>query len=220
VARKQGAKRITHDRLIGVVFFFSSSSPESPSHSSTLIEAVEDGWWYSAALPHSRLVLAYMTDVDLYAKDWKRSSNFCLRKLHTTKHTQSRVEHFVLADGPFILPANSSRLDRVTNGNWLAIGDAAMAFDPLSGQGVYKALESALRSAQSIQGYWTGDKSALRAYAAAVEKDFDSYLLMRENVYAREQRWSESVFWRRRISGQSLSNRRQFAAAEGIGVQR
>src|SRR5207247_1983896 len=102
--------------------------------------------------------------------------------------------------GPFIVPANSSRLDRVTNGNWLAIGDAAMAFDPLSGQGVYKALESALRSAKLIREYWTGNKSALRDYAAAVEKDFNDYLLMRGNSYAMEQRWPESVFWQRRIS--------------------
>ncbi len=220
VARQQGARRVTHDRLIGVVFFFSSNAQESASDTSTLIEAVENGWWYSAVLPDSRLVLTYMTDVDLYAQSWKRSNNFCLQTLQATKHTQSRVEHLVLAGGPFIVPTNSSRLDQVTNGNWLAIGDAAMACDPLSGQGVYKALASALRSAQSIQEYWTGDKSALRGYAAAVEKDFDSYLLMRENVYAREQRWHESVFWRRRISGQSLSNRRQFAAAQGISVSR
>jgi flavin-dependent dehydrogenase len=206
-ARQQGAKRVTRDRLIGVFFFFSSSSQESASHGSTLIEAVEDGWWYSAVLPDSRLVLAYMTDADLYARARKQSNNSCLGKLQTTKHTQSRVEPFVLAGGPFIVPANSSRLDRVTNGNWLAIGDAAMAFDPLSGQGVYKALASALRSAKSIQEYWTGNKSALRDYAAVVERDFDDYLLMRGKFYAREQRWPESVFWQRRISDQSSPNR-------------
>ncbi|MGH9931319.1 MAG: NAD(P)/FAD-dependent oxidoreductase, partial [Pyrinomonadaceae bacterium] len=51
VARKQGAKRITGDRLIGVFFFFSLNSRKSAIDVSTLIEAVEDGWWYSAGLP-------------------------------------------------------------------------------------------------------------------------------------------------------------------------
>lgn len=201
-ARKQGARRITWDRLIGVVSFFSLTSQRSVLDSFTLIEAVEEGWWYSAALPDSRLVLAYMTDADLYARERKQSSDYWLRQLLRTTHTKSRIEDYVLTFGPHIVSANSSRLDRVTNGNWMAVGDAAMAFDPLSGQGVFKALQAALRAAESIEKYWTGNNSALRDYAVAVERDFDSYFLMRGAFYAREQRWPQSVFWQRRNSDQ------------------
>ncbi len=201
-ARKQGARRLKWDRLIAIVSFLSLPSHESPLDSSTLIEAVEDGWWYSAALPDCRLVLAFMTDADLYARERKQSSGYWLRKLQRTTHTKSRVKDFVLTFGLQIVSANSSRLDRVANGNWLAIGDAAMAFDPLSGQGVFKALQSALRAAESIEKYWTGNNSALRDYAVAVKRDFDSYFLMRGAFYARERRWPQSVFWQRRSSDQ------------------
>src|SRR5207248_5195126 len=103
-----------------------------------------------------------------------RQSNYtCLRKLQTTKYTKRRVESCVLKSGPFIVPANSSRLDRVGDANWLAIGDAAMAFDPLSGQGVYKALQSALRAAKSLHQFCAGDTSELREYAVAASEELD-----------------------------------------------
>ncbi len=53
LACRQGAKRITCDRLIGAVCFFSCGSPQSHLDNDTLVEASEDGWWYSAALPDS-----------------------------------------------------------------------------------------------------------------------------------------------------------------------
>src|SRR5262249_6827135 len=60
-ARKQGAQRIVFDHLIGVAAFLSASTLPPPD-SRTLVEAVEQGWWYSARLPNSQLVIAYMTD--------------------------------------------------------------------------------------------------------------------------------------------------------------
>jgi len=75
-----------------------------------------------------------------------------------------------------------------------------MAFDPLSGQGIYKALQSALLSADSIDGYLKGRKSALREYAVKAGQGFNRYLLARSAFYSKERRWSDSTFWRRRIS--------------------
>lgn len=206
VARQQGAKRITGDRLIGVFFFFSLNSGKSAIDDSTLIEAVEDGWWYSAGLPDSRLVMAYMTDADLYARARKQTNFSCLRKLQQTEHSSLRVEPYVLTSGPLIVPANSSCLDRSAKGNWLAIGDAAMAFDPLSGQGVYKALQSALRAAEAIDQHLTGNTSALSDYSAAVAQDFDRYLSTRRMFYSRERRWPGSTFWKRR-AGDGITER-------------
>ncbi|MGH9930046.1 MAG: hypothetical protein ACREA9_12600, partial [Pyrinomonadaceae bacterium] len=145
-------------------------------------------------------VLAYMTDADLFAMARKQTNFSCLRKLQQTKHSRLQVEPYVLTSGPLIVPANSSRLDRSANGNWLAIGDAAMAFDPLSGQGVYKALQSALRAAEAIDQHLTGNTSALPDYSTAVDQDFARYLSTRRLFYSREQRWPGSTFWKRRAS--------------------
>jgi flavin-dependent dehydrogenase len=213
-ARKQGARRLSWDRLIGVVCFFSLTSQQSLIDSSTLIEAVEDGWWYSAGLPGSGLVLAFMTDADLYARALNKARNYWSQQLAITKHTRLRVENFRQTSGPHIVPANSSRLDRATNGSWLAIGDAAIAFDPLSGQGVFKALQSASRAAESIDRHWKGDASALIQYALSVEQDFDRYLLKRRVFYAREQRWPRASFWQSRASDRTVAAHQAVLALE------
>jgi len=208
-AHMRGARRITWDCLIGVIGFFKSRSRQNLADTFTLIEAVEEGWWYSAVLPNSQLVVAYMTDGDLYAKRQKQLSRYGFQQIQTTKHTQSRIKSYDLVSAPCIVSANSSRLDRVTNGNWLAIGDAAMAFDPLSGQGVYRALESALEAAHSIQEYWMGNDLALIDYAVAVRQDFERYLFLRAAFYSREPRWRNSAFWQRRIFNQRAIERVQ-----------
>ncbi len=198
LARQRGARKITHDHLVGIVSFFDPSSPETAPAHYTLLEAVDDGWWYSAALPDFRLVIAYMTDADLYARGSKVSLNYLQEQLQKAAHTHSRINSCTLRCGPLIFAANSSRMDPITGKNWLAVGDAATAFDPLSSQGVYKALESGPRAARSIEQYWAGNQTALRDYAIWAKDGFDDYLLMREEYYGREMRWANSLFWQRR----------------------
>lgn len=48
--------------------------------------------------------------------------------------------------GVRVRPAESSRLDRAAGEDWLAVGDAASAWDPLSSQGVYRALVTGLEA--------------------------------------------------------------------------
>jgi len=196
---QRGARRLTLDRLVGIVRFFVPHSTGFTSDGSTLIEAVEDGWWYTAALPDKRRVVIYMTDSDLYATAVRRNRDCWLQQLGKTTHCRSKVASYLpVSTHTRILAANSSRLDRVENKNWLALGDAAMAFDPLSGQGVYRALNSALQASRAIKGYWNGTDSALQDYAALIDKDFNNYLRLRKGFYMREQRWPHTPFWQRR----------------------
>jgi flavin-dependent dehydrogenase len=199
LAHRQGAKRISYDYLVGVVSSFSPGPQDQDTGHYTLIESVEDGWWYSALLPNSDVVTAYMTDADLYAKGSRAEANYWRRKFRHTKHTSRRVNRLVLASGPLVVAANSSQIDRVAADNWLAVGDAAMAFDPLSGQGISKALDSGVKAADAIHAYFSGRKSSsFDGYAGAIKKGFDNYLVMRSNYYQREMRWPESPFWQRR----------------------
>ena len=191
LARKNGARRITFDRLIGIVGLFAARSVATIPPGHTLVEAVEEGWCYSAALPDMRLVLAYMTDADLCASGTHDLTNYFFGKLQTARHTQSRIKHYDLTSKLRIFAANSSRLNFAGGRNWVAVGDAAMAFDPLSSQGIYKAIESGLRVAQSTQEQWTGSSS--------LEQSFNDYLVTRAAYYAKERRWPNSLFWQRRL---------------------
>jgi flavin-dependent dehydrogenase len=203
LAHRLGTTRVTYDRLIGVVCFFSCASPKSHLGNDTLVEAGENGWWYSAALPDSRIVVAYMTDADLFGKASKRAANYWQQQRRNAPHTHARIGFRALESGPFIFAANSSRLDHFAGKNWLAVGDAAMAFDPLSSQGVYNALMSGLLAAQAIECSRAGDPRELHRYAVTIENNFAKYLVVREKYYGRETRWPNSPFWKRRCESQN-----------------
>jgi len=200
LAHRQGAKRIAHDHLVGVIATFSPDSRHREAGHYTMLESVEDGWWYSTFLPNSDVLTAYMTDADLYAKGSRAEANYWQRKLQNTTHTSLRVNGLVLTSGPLIVAANSSQIDQVAKDNWLAVGDAAMALDPLSGQGITKALASGMRASHVIRAYFSGRKSSFEDYAAFIEKSFYHYVTMRNNYYRAENRWPESPFWKRRHS--------------------
>jgi flavin-dependent dehydrogenase len=198
LARKLGASRRSCDHLIGVVAFFTPDLLDHASSHATLVEAVKEGWWYSALLPDRRIVVAYMTDADIYAQRSKKSHYFWRKELQETQHTKLRLHGWTPACVPRVVSANSSRLDRVAGKNWLAIGDAAMSFDPLSSQGVYKALEAGLKGAEAIRDRISGNAEAFLKYAGQLEEHFDRYLAARAYYYGQERRWPDSLFWKRR----------------------
>jgi flavin-dependent dehydrogenase len=82
--------------------------------------------------------------------------------------------------------------------NWIAVGDSAMAFDPLSAQGVYRAMISGLGAAHAIAGFFSNETEVLAAYAADLSTEFDRYMLQRLHYYSMETRWATKDFWRRR----------------------
>jgi len=99
-------------------------------------------------------------------------------------------------------------MDHVTGNSWLLAGDAAIAFDPLSSLGIYRALKSGLLAARAIQDCLLGDQAALKEYARGIQSSFDKYLSMRTIICGREQRWASSAFWQRRQDESDRARRR------------
>jgi len=199
-ARRLGGSRITHDRLIGLVGLISAPVDGDCRDRRTLIEAVECGWWYSALLPDGRHVAAFMTDADLLPPGSVARGTFWRRWLQEACHTQARLGLVPPGIALRIVSAGSACLQDVTGPGWLAVGDAALSFDPLSSQGVTWALESGLAAARALDAYLGGDQRATEDYAHRVGIDFAAYLRARGETYAREHRWPNSPFWRRRYS--------------------
>jgi 2-polyprenyl-6-methoxyphenol hydroxylase-like FAD-dependent oxidoreductase len=180
------------DRLIASVRLVASSTQPY-----TLIEAAESGWWYSAPLPGGRLIVAYMTDADLHAK-MDPNTGWC-RELDRTILTRERVGSQQSLSEPMIVSATSLLRQPVSGADWIAAGDAASAFDPLSGQGVYKALDGGIRAAQAVIDRFRGNVESFSEYVKWVNLEFSRYLQLRGAFYSMEQRWPSSLFWRRRV---------------------
>jgi flavin-dependent dehydrogenase len=195
-ARRLGGHRIVYDRLVGLVGFASGSNLTGDRRA--LIEAVERGWWYSALLPDGRQVGAFMTDADLLPAGQAARSAVWHDQLQRAPHVQARLGRGATSTCARVITACTSRSSTVAADGWVAVGDAATAFDPLSSQGIAWALESGLMAAEAIDGHRQGDRTALQGCARQVESEFSRYLAMRAEYYGRERRWPDSLFWRRR----------------------
>jgi flavin-dependent dehydrogenase len=205
LARRLGAHRLRYDRLVGISALLKSPTPAADTY--TLVEAVPAGWWYSAFLADGRLAVALLSDGDLLDRGLlgpESDPKLWEERLRETTATRERVEAkgYKLKTSLQVLPADSSRLDAITGEGWLALGDAAAAYDPLSSHGVASAMGSGFYGGNAIADLLHGDEEKRRlaglAYIDVMQKAYGAYLDLLRQHYAQERRWPEAPFWRRR----------------------
>ena len=156
-ARRRGAKQLFLDQLICVYGFFEREAATEFSRL-TMLEAVEYGWWYAAKLPNGRVAVAVASDAEIIKHAALRSPDNWLAYLARTKHVASRLTNCRFFPHSLrICPAPSFVLDYPGGDRWLAVGDAASAFDPISAQGIYKSLLDGLDAAESIVALFAAD---------------------------------------------------------------
>ncbi|BAI76756.1 FAD-binding monooxygenase (plasmid) [Azospirillum sp. B510] len=199
LARRLGARRTVSDRLVcGWVH-----GQDAPARQSglTWIEAEADGWWYSAPLPEGRRVVAFHTDADLPAAADARDVSSLLRRLSGCSMLSDalRACGFEAEGQGGFCAAHSSSLSPASGDGWLAVGDAALGFDPLSSQGIFNALYTGLAAAEAADRHLSGDTGALPGYAAGLAPIRDAYRAHLHAWYGLERRWRDRPFWRRRL---------------------
>lgn len=198
VAKSLGSKLIFYDNLIALIGVASPSSLDSPVEPVLTVEAGEDGWWYSTSLPDGSTLAALMTDNDIFLHSRETPTAFWLSKLKRTEHLSPLIGKRRLTDDVRIRNASTCRLDRVAGPDWIAVGDAACAFDPLAGNGILKALQSGIDLSNAILSHDSTEKDILQTYAGKIVDMFNEYVKERHRYYQREQRWPQSSFWVRR----------------------
>jgi flavin-dependent dehydrogenase len=181
LARRLGVVVRRYDRLIG----WAGCMPvRGRADCTTLVEAVPHGWWYSVPLPSARHMVAFMSDPGVLPP-----KNF-------PPHISLRVGNGVWK--PRAAAAGSSCLVETAGAGWVAVGDAAAAHDPLSAQGIMRALMSGLRAAEAVTSALAGRCQALERYAEMQRWAYEAYLIERRDYYRAEGRWPMHSFWSRR----------------------
>ncbi|HLN98982.1 MAG TPA: NAD(P)/FAD-dependent oxidoreductase [Pyrinomonadaceae bacterium] len=200
LARRFGARYAVFDNLIGIAAQFDDSCANA--HCYTLVEAMPEGWWYSAPVATDRSVAMLMTDGDLArVQDWKALPRW-RTALQRTTLTDARINGSKLRWGPRIFSAISHRLlrNRDDRARWLAVGDAALAVDPISGSGVIRALRTAQAAAWTTIAVLSGSNKAIASYEDDRDKECTAYLFERAEYYGIERRWLNAPFWHRRAT--------------------
>lgn len=170
-----------YDRLIGRIGCVPLCGP---AEATTLIEAVPQGWWYSAPLPSAELMVAFMSDPGV-PPPATLPPRICWR-------AGSGVWK------PHAAPADTACLVETAGEGWIAVGDAAASHDPLAAQGIMRALMSGLRAGEAVASALAGSGQALARYREMQSRAFAGYLVQRQYYYRAERRWPRHSFWRNR----------------------
>ncbi|MDP9191939.1 MAG: tryptophan 7-halogenase [Acidobacteriota bacterium] len=195
LARKLGARVVVEDRL--VCAWTSGVDRCKGARGMTFVEAAEDGWWYTAPLPNERRVLAFHTDSDL---PMARGGDALLARAVAQKELAGvlRESGFVADTAIAVTAANSATLEPCAGDGWLAAGDAALAFDPLSSQGILNALFTGLAAAEAADRFLSGE--SFDDYAETIAGIRSAYRAHLHTWYGMERRWPDTPFWQRRQS--------------------
>jgi flavin-dependent dehydrogenase len=190
VARKMGAKRVFRDHLAALFCLIQHDGPIAP----LLIEPASEGWWYSLGFAQGNMLVALITDPRLTKLSIGRRRSIWDAMLEDAPNTKQRLGLSKYYLG--IAGVESGRLDHMSGEGWLAIGDAAMSFDPLSSHGLCSAIEQGIDAGEIFSN--PGGETALAAFEISRAELFERYTSQRSNLYKEVRRFANRPFWKAR----------------------
>ena len=190
IARLLGSNRLVRDRLLALSCVFEQDNGVQPF----LIEAVSSGWWYSLPLPGGKLLMGFVTDPKIANISGNRRKYFWDAVRDEAPHTRLRAG--TVTQEPEVALIESGFLAHMSGEAWLAIGDSAMTFDPLSSHGLTSAIEQAIEASEIVSS--GADQSAISAFDAKRTRLFDKYDMQRFRLYRSVERFSDKKFWQAR----------------------
>ncbi|USD36090.1 NAD(P)/FAD-dependent oxidoreductase [Ferrimonas sp. SCSIO 43195] len=197
------------DNTLDEVVYLCAVLPLTPGGSMTdrtLVEAQSYGWWYAARLPEQKVMLMLCCDKASMATASLADPAVWLQRAEDNRLFQTHLAPVLAAaraEGLTLLrrSAPSGILSNVVGRHWLAVGDCASRYDPISSAGITKALMHGELAGQSIADYLQRpDVVALLPYQQQVFDDFNQYLQLRHSLYASVQRFGNQPFWHNRAT--------------------
>lgn len=190
LSRSLGIRRIKDSPLVAVYSWGKNRSSESR----TLVEAVSEGWWYTAALPDGRRVAAMQTSAE-HARFLLRSPAMFAEAMRDALHLKRYCSFDQTWERPRGIDASGSILTTTGGEGWTAIGDAAMTFDPLSSHGILNALAHGIFGAEAIAKAIDGSHQEYHSLQREIQIKRNTYKTDIAFLYAKETRWNTS-FWK------------------------
>ncbi|CAG8544134.1 36392_t:CDS:2, partial [Racocetra persica] len=211
-------KRQSFDKLLAFACLFESAHlnglKDNDCH--TLIESCYYGWIQTSRLPNNQRIVIFFTDDDLVKQlprkiravdefvEFLRENSFNLNKI------LKEFDYAPIKNRVMCMAANSEMLSEFASikNQWIAIGDSAISFDPLSSQGILTALYNSKFGAEAtfFQFFYekrpkeSGSKSnkniddnikPLDIYIHKLTQVLNNYKEEKNYFYNKEQRWAD-----------------------------
>lgn len=165
----------------------------------SVLSSSSQGWWYSAPLPDAAVVTplqqaATPSQARLFAwqvpaaqldKSHAQSAAAFLQaaaQVPGFATLVSQVEAGSCSE-PVMVAANSARLTEAAGPGWFAIGDAALSFDPLSAQGMFNAMATAMQLADLLIADGLSTATTAASYQSQLDLIWQHYLQHRQRYY-------------------------------------
>lgn len=163
------------------------------------VESLPHGWAWCARLPTGAVALQLTIDpssVDLPPRALLGA--FIRERLSTVEAALPFLD--IPATNVHVMARTSGAVlaPEVCGATWLRVGDAAMAADPLSGNGIFQSLSSALQApmvVHTLLSHPTDAPHAQRFHTERVQGLFQRFARIGRDFYAQEARWAGEPFW-------------------------
>lgn len=197
-ASQQGSKKEQGIPLICLAATFKIETNLENISKLTHLEASPYGWWYAAQLPQQQFLVGLYTDADTIKQYRLQQLETWQALLKETQAIHTLVKDCALQVATFKgYPAPSFCLNEIVGKNWMAIGDAASAYDPITSQGIMKSMSNGLLAARVLYQKIQRPKNRLIDFHFIVKEQYQQYLNMRTHYYQRENRWDNMPFWKK-----------------------
>ena len=192
IARRNGARGEQASRLLACIVVVPD---RGDGVQATTVESVSEGWWYSTPTPSGGRVLALVSDAELVPRGDDRN-RWWLDSLRATGHIRSLLPAGAVDDAIVrtmtLSQAGTGWLAERHGPGWVAVGDAAAHFDPLSSQGLLTGILMGARAGQSIV------EDSLETWSVDYRILIDEHQALARHYYRLVDRWPDSPFWSHR----------------------
>lgn len=163
------------------------------------VESLRGGWAWCARLPGGAVALQLTVDPSAIALPPRAQLGAFIREQLATVDAAlpfldtaaTEVHALARTSGAVLAP-------EVCGATWLRVGDAAMAADPLSGNGIFQSLSSALQApmvVHTLLNHPADAPHARRFHTERVHGLFQRFARIGRDFYAQEARWADEPFW-------------------------
>lgn len=175
----------------------------APGNSASAVESLEDGWAWMARRADGQCYWQWTVDVASAGLPGKSQLlDYCRQRRQDSAVAMAFFSDQSEADVQLHARSSTAILSsQVCGDNWIRVGDAAMAVDPLSGNGIFQSLSSALQAPAVINTLLCKpERAALarRFHQQRVEQLFLRFARIGRDFYADEVRWPDQPFWQAR----------------------
>ena len=175
----------------------------APGSTASAVESLEQGWAWMARRADGQCYWQWTVDVASATLPAKALLlDYCRQQRAASALARAFFSDTVQLDLQLHARSSTAILSsQVCGDNWIRVGDAAMAVDPLSGNGIFQSLSSALQAPVVINTLLRKPERAALAqgfHQRRVEQLFLRFARIGRDFYADEQRWPQQPFWQAR----------------------